>query len=110
MSVNGIESLGFTPYAAPQVGGAGGVAATAQVDGPEGPTGDFGDLVLKGLENLEGVQDRSDQLAVKAATGDLTAIHDYTIAATEAAVTTQVTVAVRNKALEAFHEIMRMPI
>ena len=51
-----------------------------------------------------------DNLAVQAATGDLTAIHDYTITATEAAVATQLTTAVRNKALEAFQEIMRMSI
>ena len=47
---------------------------------------------------------------MKAATCDLDAIHHYTIAASEAAVTTQLTVAVRNKALEAFNEIMRMPV
>ena len=42
--------------------------------------------------------------------GDLDNIHDYTLAATEASVTTQLTVAVRNQALDAFNEIMRMPI
>ena len=56
------------------------------------------------------LQATSDDLAVKAATGDLDDIHDYTIAATEASVATQLTVAVRNKAVEAFNEIMRMQI
>jgi flagellar hook-basal body complex protein FliE len=56
------------------------------------------------------MHDRADTLAVQAATGDLSNLHDYTIAATEAAVTTQLTTAVRNKALEAFTEIMRMSI
>ncbi len=56
------------------------------------------------------LQDKSDGLAVKAATGDLGAIHDYTIAATETSVATQLTVSVRNKAVEAFNEIMRMQV
>ncbi|WP_296606026.1 flagellar hook-basal body complex protein FliE [Nocardioides sp.] len=104
MSVNGIEAIGFTPYVAPQLSGVESVRGSSKVDSS------FGDLVVDGLDRLEAVQDRSDKLAVQAATGDLNDIHDYTIAATEASVTTQLTVAVRNRALEAFNEIMRMPI
>lgn len=104
MSVNGIEAIGFTPYVAPQLSGVDSVRGSSKVDSS------FGDLVVDGLDRLEAVQDRSDKLAVQAATGDLNDIHDYTIAATEASVTTQLTVAVRNRALEAFNEIMRMPI
>ncbi len=65
---------------------------------------------IDGLDRLDGVQRTADQLSVQAATGELQNIHDYTIAATQAAVTTQVTVAVRNKAVEAFTEIMRMQV
>jgi len=109
MSVSGIEAAGFTPYVAPQLG----VQSTQSAQspqGPSGPSGDFGGMVLDGLERLEGVQDRADGLAAQAASGTLSNIHDYTMAATEAAVTTQLTVAVRNKAVEAFNDIMRMPI
>lgn len=102
MSIGGIEGVGFTPYVAPQV------SSTAAARGTSGS--DFGSMVLDGLDKLESVNDRSDKLAVQAATGDLDAIHDYTIAATEASVTTQLTVAVRNKAVEAFNEIMRMQV
>ncbi|HCB04010.1 MAG TPA: flagellar hook-basal body complex protein FliE [Nocardioides bacterium] len=107
MSVSGIEAAGFAPYVAPRVDS----ASTVGPQGPSGPSAagaDFGSLVLDGIDRLEQVQQKSDTLAVKAATGDLQSIHDYTIAATQAAVTTQVTVAVRNKAVEAFTEIMRM--
>lgn len=104
MSVSGIESLGFTPYVAPSV-------APASTTAPQGPTGpSFGDMLLGGIDRLEGMQDKTDNLAVKAATGDLGAIHDYTIAASEAGVATQLTVALRNKAVEAFNEIMRMQV
>ncbi|CAM3839133.1 flagellar hook-basal body complex protein FliE [Nocardioides marinus] len=115
MSIGGIEGLagvgGFTPFApptvpaAPAVGGAPSVGGAGKAAGP-----DFGELVLDGLDRLDGVQRTADQLSVQAATGDLQNIHDYTIAATQAAVTTQVTVAIRNKAVEAFTEIMRMQV
>jgi flagellar hook-basal body complex protein FliE len=81
-------------------------AGTAGVAGAAKP--DFGSMVASGLEKLQSAQATSDDLAVKATTGDLTDVHDYMIAANEASVATQLTVAVRNKAVEAFTEIMRM--
>jgi flagellar hook-basal body complex protein FliE len=61
------------------------------------------------LESLQATQSKADGLAVEAATGSLQDVHEYTIAATEASLATQLTVAVRNKAVEAFNDIMRMP-
>jgi flagellar hook-basal body complex protein FliE len=108
MSVSGIEAAGFSPYVAPRVDAASAAGGPQGPTGPSGASADFGSMVLDGIDRLEQVQHKSDNLAVQAATGDLQSIHDYTIAATQAAVTTQVTVAVRNKAVEAFTEIMRM--
>ena len=105
MSVSGIESIGFTPYIAPTLPPQAAAPAQGAASGRE-----FGDMVLDGIDRLEGIQDRAGQLAVQAATGDLTNIHDYTLAATEADVTTKLTVAVRNKAIESFTEIMRMQV
>ena len=105
MSVNGIEAIGFTPLVAP--------VATPPAAAPaaaSGPNADFGSMVLDGIERLEGLQDSADTLAVRAASGTLPNIHDYTLAATEAEVATKLTVAVRNKAIEAFTEIMRMQV
>jgi flagellar hook-basal body complex protein FliE len=103
MSIGPIEAIGplFTPLAVP--------TATA----PTAPTGagrEFGSMVLDGIERLEGLQDTADTLAVRAASGNLPNIHDYTLAATEAEVATKLTVAVRNKAIESFTEIMRMQV
>jgi len=69
---------------------------------------DFASLLSQGLENLQAMQTKADELSLQAATGRLTDVHDYIIAATEANLATQLTVAVRNKALDAFNEIMRM--
>lgn len=70
----------------------------------------FGDLLAQGVENLQGLHARADSLATQAATGDLTDVHDYMIASTQASLATELTVAVRNKAVEAFNEIMRMHV
>lgn len=112
MSVSGIESIGapslasWSPYVPPAVSAESTTAARTQ--GPQGPA--FGDLLVDGVQGLEALQDRTEGLRVQAATGDLDALHNYTIAATESGVATQLTVAVRNKAVEAFQEIMRMHV
>jgi flagellar hook-basal body complex protein FliE len=66
--------------------------------------------MANGLDSLQNLQASSDTLAQQAATGDLSDAHDYMIAATKASLATELTVAVRNKAVDAFNEIMRMPL
>ena len=87
------------------VGGAPSPAAAGRAGG-----GDFAAAMLDGVEQVQSLQARADQLAVQAATGDLTDAHDYTVAASKAALATEMTVALRNKAIEAFTEIMRMQV
>ncbi len=70
----------------------------------------FASLLSGGIEHLTTLQKTSDNLAVQAATGDLKDVHDYTIAAASASTALELTVAVRNKAVEAFNDIMRMQI
>jgi flagellar hook-basal body complex protein FliE len=70
----------------------------------------FADVLTGAIENVQGAQASADTLAVQAATGDLKDVHDYMIAAQEAALTTEMFVTLKNKAVEAFTEIMRMPI
>jgi flagellar hook-basal body complex protein FliE len=83
-----------------------GAAGTPAARGSD-PAG-FASALAGGLEEVQRLQGVSSDLAVKAATGELEDVHDYTIAATEAAVATELAVALRNKAIEAFTEIMRM--
>lgn len=73
-----------------------------------GPSASFGQLIGQAIEHTQQVQTRADDLAVKAASGDITDMHEYLAASAEAALTTQLTVAVRNKAIDAFTEIMRL--
>ena len=96
--------------------GATGAAGHAAAEGVAGAaaagagTQSFGQTLTKALDGLSGMQTKADGLAVQAATGDLTNVHDYMIAATEASLATELTVAVRNKAVEAFNQIMNMPV
>lgn len=71
---------------------------------------DFFDSVSDALQTVSDAHTRVDQLAVDAATGDLTAVHELTMAAAEAQLLTQLTVEIRNRAVESFNEIMRMQV
>jgi flagellar hook-basal body complex protein FliE len=73
-----------------------------------GPSDGFGAQVVGALEDLQALHGTADSLAIQAATGDLSDVHEYTIAATQAELATQLTVAVRDRAVDAFNDIMRM--
>jgi flagellar hook-basal body complex protein FliE len=68
----------------------------------------FAAMLEKGITAVESAQSKADGLAVQAATGDLTDIHDYTIAATQAALVTQLATTIRTKGVDAFNQIMGM--
>jgi flagellar hook-basal body complex protein FliE len=108
--MSGISAIGgFVPFSIPTAvtpvvgAGTGDTTAVEQTGGAG-----FASALGQGLENLQQTQAHADDLAVQAATGDLTDVHDFMIASTQAQLTTEVTVTMRNKALEAFNEIMRM--
>jgi flagellar hook-basal body complex protein FliE len=99
--VGAVGATTFTPAVRP-------VTAPAAV--PAQDEVDFGKAVVNALENLQSQQATTDRLAEQAATGDLKAIEDYMVMATETQLATQLTVAVRNRAVESFNEIMRMQV
>ena len=87
------------------VAGAGGASAAGQVSGPNT---DFASMLSKGLESVQAAQSKAGDLAVQVANGTLQDPAQYTMAATEASLGLQLTMAIRNKAVEAFQEMMRM--
>ena len=68
----------------------------------------FGDALVGAVEGVQAAQRTSAELAVKAVSGDLTDIHDATIASARSAVTLELVAAVRNKGGDACTEIKRM--
>ena len=98
-AVQGISPVGYLDA----LSGSAGVVAPATSSGAA-----FGTSLAGSIDSLQAMQSTSDALAVRAVTGDLDDIHDYTIASTQASVALELTAALRNKAVEAFTEIMRM--
>ena len=96
------------------VGAVGSATAITNAGIPPLATGDGGDGFAATLaavfDQVQGAQNTSNQLATQAATGDLRDVHDYVIASTEAGLATEMVVTIKNKAVEAFNEIMRMPV
>ncbi|MEO6503722.1 MAG: flagellar hook-basal body complex protein FliE [Jatrophihabitantaceae bacterium] len=79
-----------------------------QGDSAGGTSADFAAMLEKGLGAVQSAQSKADGLAVQAATGDLTDIHDYSIAATQASLVTQLATTIRTKGVDAFNQIMGM--
>lgn len=87
-------------------GVAGATTGTPATQGADG----FASILAGSIDQLQSTQKTADTLATQAATGDLKDVHDYMIASTEAALATEMVVTIKNKAVEAFNEIMRMPV
>ncbi|HVE27093.1 MAG TPA: flagellar hook-basal body complex protein FliE [Sporichthya sp.] len=99
-----ISPVGFTPITPP----AASASTTSAASATSGQN--FASSLSNGLDALQGLQNKADSLAVQAATGQLTDVHQFTMAATQAQLATELTVAIRNKAVEAFNDIMKMPL
>jgi flagellar hook-basal body complex protein FliE len=95
--------VGFTPITPPQT-----VSPTRAPDAAAGV--DFGDQLTSSLDQLDQAQKAADQSSKLAATGDVASIEAHMAALTEVQLATQLTVAVRNRAVESFNEIMRMQL
>ena len=89
------------------VGGVGGLAGTQATGGASSaPKADF----ASGLKAVDQAMQQADSLGTQVATGQLKDVHQFTAAAAKANLAMELTVAVRNKAVEAYQEIMRMQV
>jgi flagellar hook-basal body complex protein FliE len=94
-----------SPFAAPSVSSIAGVGGSQAA----APTG-FGEMLAKGIESVGAAQENASVLSGQMATGELTDISDFTTAAAKASLGVSLTAAVRNRAIEAYQEIMRMQV
>ena len=91
------------------IGGMAGVDSTATVSSTTGSDA-FSSVLASTFDQLQTTQANADGLAAQAATGDLKDVHDYMIARSESSLAVEMVVGLKNKAVEAFNEIMRMPV
>ncbi|HYF95582.1 MAG TPA: flagellar hook-basal body complex protein FliE [Symbiobacteriaceae bacterium] len=74
------------------------------------PVKEFGQFLAEALANVEAAQHEAAAAAQRLATGEIKDIAEVTIASEKATLALQMTVQVRNKVLEAYQEMMRMPV
>jgi len=70
----------------------------------------FASFLKEGIAEVNQLQKTSDKMSTDIATGDSENIHETMLMATKAGLSFNLMVQVRNKALEAYSEIMRMPV
>lgn len=91
---------------APALAPVGGGGAAAPASGVES----FGKMLGDAVASLQQTQGQADQMAGALATGQNVDLHDVMLAMEGANLATQLTVQVRNKLVEAYQEISRMPV
>ncbi|MBN6887160.1 flagellar hook-basal body complex protein FliE [Cytobacillus horneckiae] len=70
----------------------------------------FAEYLKNSIETVNDAQIKSDQMTEKLARGENVDLHDVMIASQKASVSVQLTMEVRNKAVEAYQEVMRMQV
>jgi flagellar hook-basal body complex protein FliE len=76
----------------------------------QNPTVGFGKVMEEMIGKVSDLQNKADQSIQSVATGQSTGLHEVMIAVEKASVSFQMLTQVRNKAVEAYQEIMRMPV
>ena len=75
------------------------------------PSGEsFADMLTRAVSNVDGAMKESDQNVQDFVAGKTDNVHDVMISMQRAQLSFQMMVEVRNKAIEAYHEISRMQI
>lgn len=70
----------------------------------------FGDFLKSAIDSVNEDQKASDVLTDKLIRGEDVELHNVMIASQKASITLNATLEIRNKVIEAYQEIMRMPV
>lgn len=73
-------------------------------------TASFANVIKGYLQNVDNTVKEASDLSVKLASGQIDNLHEVTIASQKSKLALELTVAIRDKAVEAYQETMRMQI
>ena len=74
------------------------------------PAGGFADSIVDALKTASAAEREADAIAMDIATGGEREVHELMIAMSKASLSVDLLVQVRNRATEAYQEVMRMQI
>lgn len=96
--------------AIPPIGAAGAMPLPAVRPQAQTAAPGFGDALMKGLEQVSATERKADAVTQSMATGGPAQISDLMVATTKSQMSIDLLVQTRNRAVEAYQEIMRMPL
>lgn len=70
----------------------------------------FGDAVINAMQSVSDAEMQADQMAVAIAAGEEGSVSDLMVAASKATLSVELMAQIRNRAVEAYQEIMRMQV
>lgn len=85
-------------------------AATAKSAAPAAAGPSFQELLSKAIESTQDTLDTSQAQTDALLTGQIDNLHDIPIATTKAELALDLVIQVRNKAVDAYNEVMRMQV
>jgi flagellar hook-basal body complex protein FliE len=92
-------------------GGLGAIGPAAGATAPgAAPAAGFGEALGRGLEQVSALENNAEALIQDVATGGDTKIHEVMAATSQASLATDLLVQVRDRALESYHEVMRLQL
>lgn len=112
MSTINTKSLNFTKELLAELSQPDFSSKISQVENKETKSSSesFMDHLKDGLEEVNDFQKKADKMATDVSTGKGQNLHEAMLAATHAELSFNLMVQVRNKVLEAYQEVMRMPV
>lgn len=84
------------------------VGDTGEAESPSRAS--FAETLSRALADVNQSQLASDDASIRLATGQAESLHEVVLATEKANLALQFTMAIRNKILDAYNEIMRMPV